>query len=180
VSPSHDISGRLIAGLFEKGLAGSVTPELEARLVTEGIDLHDLKPTYPYEAWVRGLEITASELYSGEVLSDGLRKLGARVVKTLREQGVVKGPMITMGRFMGPKRVLKQIHNQPVRGAAFLQIEVVEKGKTHLEIHLNDGAVGDFIAGALEAVVELLGGHHARVQPHVTTPERCILDVVWR
>lgn len=180
MSPSHQISGKLIAGLFEKGLAGSVTSELEARLAAEGIELRNLKPAYPYDAWVRGLELTASELYSGEVLSDALRKLGARVIKTLKDQGVVKGPMISMGKFMGPKRVLKQIHNQPVRGADFLKIQVVEKGKQHLEIHVNDGAIGDFIAGGLEAVVELLGGQQARVQPHVTTPERCILDVVWR
>ena len=180
MTPGHDISGKLIAGLFEKGLAGSVTPELEAHLAAEGIELHNLKDRYPYEIWVRGLEITAAELYGGEELGEGLRKLGVRVVKTLREQGVVKGAMVTMGKFMGPRRVLKQMHNQPVRGAAFLRIEVVEKGKTHLEIHFNDGAIGDFIAGALEAVIELLGGHQPRVQPQVTTPERCILDVVWR
>ncbi len=180
MSPSHHVSGRLIGGLFEKGLPGAVTPELEAHLASVGIELNNLKPTYPYDAWVRGLEITASELYGGEVLSDALRKLGKRVVKNLRESGLVNGPMFTMGRFMGPRRVLKQIHNQPVRGADFLKIQVVDKGKQHLELHFNDGALGDFIAGALEAVVELLGGQQARVQPHVTTPERCILDVVWR
>ncbi|MBS1152514.1 MAG: hypothetical protein H6Q89_4212 [Myxococcaceae bacterium] len=180
MSPAHQISGKLVAGLFEKGLAGAVTPELEAHLASEGIELRNLKQSYPYAAWVRGLEVTASELYGGEVLSDALRKLGARVVYTLREQGVVKGPMITMGRLMGPQRVLKQIHNKPVRGADFLRIEVVDKGKHHLELHFNDGAIGDFIAGGLEAVVELLGGHQPQVQPQVTTPERCILDVVWR
>lgn len=180
MSPHHQISGRLIAALFERGLAGSVTPELEAHLAAEGIELRNLKATYPYAAWVRGLEVTAAELYSGEVLSDALRKLGARVIRTLKDQGVVKGPMLTMGKFMGPKRVLKQIHAQPVRGADFLRIEVVEKAKQHLEIHVNDGAIGDFVAGALEAVIELLGGHQPRVQAHVTTPERCVLDVVWR
>ena len=180
MSPTHQVSGRLIAGLFEKGLAGAVTPELEAHLVAEGIDLRNLKERYPYEAWVRGLEVTAAELYGGEVLSDALRKLGARVVLSLRDQGVVKGPMFTMGRFMGPMRVLKQIHNQPVRGADFLKIQVVEKGKHHLELHFNDGAIGDFIAGALEVVVELLGGRKPTVQAIVTTPERCVLDVAWR
>ena len=179
MSPSHDISGRLIAGLFDKGLAGSVTPELEARLAAEGIDLKNLKLAYPCPVWVRGLEVTASELYAGEVLSDALHKLGARVVKTLKEKGVVKGPMITMGKFMGPKRVLKQLHNQPVRGADFLRIEVVEKGRQHLELHFNDGAIGDFIAGALEAVVEMLGGRQPSVRATLTTPERCILDLEW-
>jgi len=180
VSHTPHVSGRLVAGLFEKGLAGQVTPQLEARLASEGIELNNFKATYPYAAWVRGLEITAAELYSGEVLSDALRKLGSRVVRTLKDQGVVNGPMISMGKLMGPRRVLKQIHNQPVRGAAFLKVQVVEKGKTHLEIHCNDGAIGDFVSGALEAIVELLGGHAPRVQPAITTPERCVLDVVWR
>ncbi len=176
---SHQISGRLIAGLFEKGLAGSVTPQLEAHLAVVGIDLRNLEQTYPYEVWVRGLEVTASELYGGQVLSDGLRRLGAQVVRTLTDQGVIKGPMIAMGRLMGPRRVLKQIHNQPVRGAHFLRIQVVEKGKHHLEIHFNDGAIGDFVSGALEAVVVLLGGNQPSIQAQVTTPERCVLDVAW-
>lgn len=175
----HHVSGKLVAGLFEKGLAGAVTPELAAHLAAEGIELDNLKPTYPYQIWVRGLEVTASELYGGEVLSDGLRKLGARVVRTIERSGLIKGPMIAMGKFMGPKRVLKHAHNQPVRGADFLRVEVIEKGKHHLEVHLNDGALGDFIAGGLEAIVELLGGHHPKVFPHVTTPERCILDIRW-
>lgn len=175
----HHVSGKLVAGLFEKGLAGAVTPELTARLATEGIELQNLKATYPYGTWVRGLEVTASELYGGEVLADGLRKLGARVVRTVREAGIVKGPMLSMGKFMGPTRVLKQIHNQPVRGADFLRISVLERGKNHLEIHLNDGALGDFLAGGLEEVVETLGGKRPKVFPHVTTPERCILDVRW-
>jgi uncharacterized protein (TIGR02265 family) len=180
VTARHQISGRLIAGLFEKGLAGSVTPELQAHLVEAGIELTHLKQHYPYEVWVRGLELTAAELYGGEVLSDALRKLGAQVVSNLKDQGIVPGPMLAMGKFMGPRRVLKQIHNQPVRGADFLKVEVVEKSKQHLELHFNDGAIGDFISGALEAVVELLGGRHPKVQAQVTTPERCILDVVWR
>ena len=179
MSPSRNVSGKLVAALFERGLAGSVTPQLEAHLSAEGIELKNLKPSYPYVTWVRGLELTASELYGGEVLADGLRKLGARVVRTVMDSGVVKGPILSMGKFMGPKRVLKQIHNQPVRGADFLRIEIVERGRSHVEVHLNDGALGDFLAGGLEEAVEILGGRQPRVFPHVTTPERCILDVRW-
>lgn len=179
MSTTRNVSGKLVGALFEKGLAGSVSPELEAHLAAEGIELKSLKPTYPYGTWVRGLEITASELYGGEVLADGLRKLGARVVRTVMDSGLVKGPILSMGKFMGPKRVLKQIHNHPVRGADFLRIEIHERGKSHLEVHLNDGALGDFVAGGLEKAIEILGGRQPRVFPHVTTPERCILDVRW-
>jgi uncharacterized protein (TIGR02265 family) len=175
----RQVSGRLVAGLFEKGLTGAVTPELRAHLEAEGIALQKLAPSYPHATWIRGLEITASELYAGEVLSDGLRKLGARVVRNLKASGVIKGPFLTMGKLMGPKRVLKQISGQPVRGAEFLRIEVHEKNGKHLEVHLNDGAIGDFLAGGLEAILEVLGGRNPRVQPLVTTPERCILDVTW-
>ena len=173
------VSGRLVAALFEQGLAGFVTADLAARLAAEGIDLTHLSAKYPYEIWVRGLEITASELFGGEVLSDALRKLGSRVVKTLQASGLVKGPILTMGKLMGPKRVLKRISGQPVRGAAFLQIDVVEKGGKHLEVQLNDGALGDFFAGGLEAALEMLGARQPKVVALVTTPERCVLDVTW-
>src|SRR3954469_21895356 len=136
----HDrrVSGRLVAGLFQRGLAGSVTPELEAHLAAVGIELGKLKASYPYDDWVRGLEITAGELFGGEVLSDGLRKLGSLVVATLKDAGVVKGPVLTMGKLMGPRRLLKQISGQNVRGAEFLKVDVVEKSSRHLELHLND------------------------------------------
>jgi uncharacterized protein (TIGR02265 family) len=176
---ARNISGKIVAGLFEKGLAGAVTPELEARLAAEGIELGKLRDSYPYDTWVRGLETTASELYSGEVLSDALRKLGARVVKTLKDSGLVKSAYLTMGKLMGPKRVLMQLHNQPVRGADFLRFEVREKSSKHLEVQLNDGALGDFLAGAFEAVLEGLGAKRPKVQPKITTPERCVLDVIW-
>lgn len=173
------VSGRLVAALFEKGLSQGLTPEFEAHLASAGIDLRHLAQSYPYETWVRGLEITASELYSGEVLGDALRKLGGRVVKTLRDSGIVKGPLLTMGKLMGPKRVLGQISGKQLRGADFLRIDVHEKTGKHLEIHLNEGAIGDFVAGGLEAALELLGGRQPRVQAVVTTPERCILDLKW-
>ena len=169
MSPARHVSGRLVAGLFEVGLARAVTPELEAHLAAEGIDLRKLDASYPYDTWVRGLEVTASELYGGEVLSDSLRKLGARVVVTIREAGIVKGPMLTMGKLMGPKRVLKQISGQPVRGADFLRVDIHEKNGKHVEVHLNDGALGDFVAGVLEAVVEVLGGRKPRVSALITT-----------
>lgn len=168
-----------MAGLFEVGLAKAVTPELVAHLAAEGIELGKLRDTYPYDTWVRGLEVTASELYGGEVLSDALRKLGARVVITVRDSGLVKGPILAMGRLMGPKRVLKHASGQPVRGADFLRIDVHEKQGKRVEVHLNDGAIGDFVAGILEAVVEVLGARDAKVQALVTTPERCVLDVSW-
>ena len=176
---ARHVSGKIVAGLFELGLTGAVTPELEAHLAAEGIELTKLRDSYPYATWVRGLEITASELYEGEVLSDALRKLGVRVVTTIKASGLIKGAYLTMGKLMGPKRVLMQINGQPVRGADFLKVEVREKGGKHLEIHLNDGALGDFVAGALEAVLEGLGARRPKVQPMITTPERCVLDVVW-
>ncbi len=176
---ARHISGKIVAGLFEKGLTGAVTPELEAHLLAEGIELRALRDTYPYDTWVRGLEVTAAELYQGEVLSDALRKLGGRVVTTVKHSGLIKGAWLTMGKLMGPKRVLLQIHNQPVRGADFLRVEVREKSSKHLEVQLNDGALGDFIAGALEAVLEGLGAKRPKVLPRITTPERCVLDVTW-
>ena len=84
-----DAQVKAFADAFEKPVfdAKSVTPELVAHLAAEGIELDKLRSSYPYDTWVRGLEVTASELYGGEVLSEGLRKLGARVVTTVKATG---------------------------------------------------------------------------------------------
>ena len=174
------VSGKWVGALFTKGLPRSVTPELKAHLAALGIDLERLEAHYPHETWVRGLEVTAAELYQGEVLSEALRKLGVRVVKALQDSGEIKGPVLAMGKLMGPRRVLKHLNGQPVKGVDFLRIEVKEKSAHHLEVRFNDGALGDFVAGAFEAVLELLGGRHPRVNALVTSAEECVLELTWR
>ena len=47
MTPSHHVSGKLIEGLFDKGLTGAITPELESHLAAEGIELRNLKTSYP-------------------------------------------------------------------------------------------------------------------------------------
>ena len=139
MSAEDTVSGRWVEGLFVKALGPSMTRELTAQLALEGLDLSvPVATTYPRARLVRWLEITAGELFPAQTSGDALRQLGSFVVESLHRSGVIRGPLLTMAKVFGPRRVLRQLADS-AKGSSSLRISLVENGSKGASLELNDG-----------------------------------------
>lgn len=173
------VNASVFKGIYEKALAGSVSAELEARLQDVGVDLAQLEAEYPHATWLRAMELTAQELFPGRPQDDALKKLGRRIVTGLKDQGVIKGPVLAMAKLMGPRRALKEVVSRSAADGSSIRMELVEHGARALTLKVDDGSIAELFAGALEPLIELLGGKRPTVTARVHGPDRCELDISW-
>ncbi|MCC6337435.1 MAG: DUF2378 family protein [Myxococcales bacterium] len=151
------IPGKLVDGVFRKALGPDLTPALLEALAEVGVDLSvPLRPAYPRPTWYRAIEVTAAALYAHETPDAQLRLLGQHVMRALKDRDLIKGPWLSMARLMGPRRALKQAADFAQGGP--IKLTLVEKGKHEVEIHVEEGAQPEFLAGLLEGTIFLLGG----------------------
>jgi uncharacterized protein (TIGR02265 family) len=169
------VGGKVVAGLYGKALAKWMTPEAREQLKAAGIDSDAWADSYAYEVWVDGLKRVSASLFPEQVPQAALRSLGARVIEGVRALGVVKSAFLTMAKFAGPKRLIRQLNGQHIKGVDFLRIQVNEKGPKTMEVELNDVECLPLVAGATEAALEALGVREGRVDAST----RDGLGVMW-
>lgn len=178
-SQPQNFPDKFIKGIWLRALADARTPELDEDLRAVGIDLSQpLLPTYPREVWFPALKATAKRLFPTDDAELALRKLGQKLIDGLEAAGVFKGPAFKMVRFMGPRRILKDIGPRITGLGLGVQQVVTEVGTRELEIQLNEAEGGQFVGGALERLVRLMGG----ASPHVDVgpcPMGSLLRVRW-
>lgn len=179
MSDQRMVSGKWVEGLFNKALGPSIDAELCKLLEAEGLELsRPMHHAYPRASFVKWVTISARELFPGKEPQQALRLLGAKVVEDLRTSGELKGPFMTMAKFLGPRRVLRQLADF-VGGQSSLRVKFEEKSKTEANIELNDGELADFVAGSLEVILGLLGARQAKVETNTTSPDRSVLSLRW-
>lgn len=173
------VSGKWVNGLFNRALGPSIGKELNAQLKAEGLELNrPMQHSYPRDRFVKWVTLAARDLFPGQPPEQQLRALGARVVEDMRAAGDIKGAVLTMAKFMGPKRVLRQLADY-VQGQSSLRVKLEEKGKTEAKIELNDGELADFVAGSLEAILPLIGARSAKVEATTSSPDASVLSLKW-
>jgi uncharacterized protein (TIGR02265 family) len=172
------VGGKVVAGLYGRALSKWLTPEVKEALKGAGIEAGVWARTYSYQSWIDGLNATSGALFPDQLPPAAMRSLGHRVVLGLREAGVLKGAYVTMAKFAGPRRVLKQLDGQKLEGAEFLEPKVIERGSKSVEVELAEVSSLSFLAGALEAALEALGVRDGRVDTSVRG-DRGVLTVSW-
>ena len=173
------VSGKWVHGLFNRALGPSIDQELSAMLEAEGLELkRPMHHSYPRERFVKWVTISARELFPDRTPDEQLRALGAKVVEDLRAAGDIKGPVLTMAKFLGPRRVLKQLADY-VQGQSSLRVKVEDQGKTEAKLELNDGDLADFVAGSLEVILPMIGARGAQVDLTSKAQDRSVLQLRW-
>jgi uncharacterized protein (TIGR02265 family) len=175
---SRQVGGKVVAGLYGRALTKWVTPELKERLKENGIEYGTWAARYSYEEWLGALRTTSAAMFPELLEPAALRSLGHRVVQGLREGGVLKGAYLTMAKFAGPKRVLKQLDGQKIDGVEFLEPKVVERSNKAVDVELAEVSSLAFLAGALEAALEALGVRDGRVDTSIRG-ELGVLSISW-
>ena len=179
MSDQRMVSGKWVEGLFNRALGPSIDHELSELLKAEGLELsRPLQHAYPREKFVAWVRISARELFPGKEQNDALRLLGAKVVEDLKAAGTIKSAVLTMAKFMGPRRVLRQLADY-VGGQSALRVKLEEQGKTAARIELNDGDLADFVAGSLESILALVGARSAKVEAQQLRPDLSVLSARW-
>jgi uncharacterized protein (TIGR02265 family) len=179
MSPPQNFPDKFIKGIWLKAYGRDRTPALDAALKDVGIDLSQpLLPSYPRSVWFPALQKTAALFFPSTAPEAALKLLGAKLIDGLEREGVFKGPAFSMVKFMGPRRILKDIG--PRLGSLGLGIEqaVAEISSKELDIQLNEEEGAPFVAGALEKLVALMGGRAPTVE-HGQGPMGCRLRVRW-
>ncbi len=169
------VGGKVVAGLYGKALAKWMTPEAREQLKAAGIDADAWAESYPYEVWLDGLKRVSAQMFPEQLPPAAMRSLGVRVIDGVRALGVVKSAFVTMAKFAGPKRLIRQLHGQHIKGVDFLRIQVHEKGPKTVEVEVNDVDCLPLVAGATEAALEALGVRDGRVDASA----RDGLGVMW-
>jgi uncharacterized protein (TIGR02265 family) len=164
-APPQNFPDRFIKGIWVRALAKDRTPALDAALKDVGIDLaQPLLPSYPRSVWFPALQRTAAVLFPDAPPDQALKRLGARMIDGLEASGTFRGPAFSMVRFLGPKRILKDIGPRIASLGIGIQQEVKEISSKELDISLNEGEGAPFVGGALERMVGLMGGRAPSVE----------------
>ena len=173
------LPGKMVDGVFKRVLASELTPALITQLAEVGLDVSiPTPPTYPRHVWYRAIELTAQALYPGLPHAEQLRKLGGHLIGALQSKEIIKSTWLTMARFMGPRRALKQAMDFTARSS--IKLSISELSKTEFEIGVDDREQPDFLAGLLEAAIGMLGGKSASVALKGPQGESNLFRATWR
>lgn len=180
MSDPATVPGKLVNSVFNKALGADLVLAVKEQLKTEGLDFDALPGRVAKPLWFRAIELTAASLYpTVSAPPEQQRQLGRHVVTALQSRGLLKGPWVTMAKFLGPRRAMKQAaslgpENSPVK------MSVREVGSNALEITVDEGHKTEFLAGLLEALVGLLGGKDSRVATVSSSDTQTVFSATWR
>jgi uncharacterized protein (TIGR02265 family) len=180
VSADRHIPGKLVKGVFQRALFADLSADLITALAAAGLDLSvPLHDAYPRTVWYRAIELTAASLFPDEAPDARLRRLGRHVIESLEARKLVKGPWLSMAKLMGPRRALSKAAEL---GAQYspVRLDVREHHSKEVEVTVAEDQQPEFLAGLLEALVELLGGKVASVRVEAAGHGRAVMRASWR
>lgn len=173
------VPGKMVNGLFTRVLGPDLTPELKTQLAEIGLDVSAAPPeSYPRATWYSAIELTSKALFPTHTAPAHHRKLGAHVVDSLQSRQIVKSAYLTMAKFMGPRRALKQAMDFTDRSP--VKLTITELSKTEFEISVDDKEQPEFLAGLLEAAIGMLGGKAASVSLKGPQGDANLFRATWK
>lgn len=167
---ARKVSGKLVHGLWGRALAGELPGGFLSTLATKGLDPSETHREVGWELFHQGVVDTAEALFPGR--PDQLERLGARVVECLRQD--IPGAVLTVGKMMGVRSVLKRAVGQPLRGIEWMTLQLDERGRREMAITVNEPAATGFLAGSLGALFKVFGE-----RPTVTVERPGCVAVRW-
>ena len=169
-----------LEAVFLRGLHGRVPPSCKARLRQAGLDLDQkLRPTYPLDAWMTFLRITAQELYPEEPVDQGAFKLGETCIDGFRETMLGRA-VLSLLRVLGPRRALMRATQNFRAGNNYTESRLKELGPRQFELWMNEvGPLPTFTAGILHAGLRTAGAENIRVDLSGYDGHACTYCISW-
>ncbi|MGA9524411.1 MAG: DUF2378 family protein [Myxococcaceae bacterium] len=169
-----------VEGLFRVGLRGKVTPELQSRLRNAGLDLfRPLEPAYPRAAWNQFIRITAETLWPEDPPERAYHALGRQLLIGYSATLIGKA-LAGILRLIGPRRTLDRMTHNFRSGGNYNVIRVTHEGPREALLWMNEPYLHpSYVAGILDAALELAGAPQIDIQVHARDPEGCTYRIRW-
>lgn len=147
-----------IEGLFLRGLGRRVTPGLKAELKLAGLDLGArLLPAYPFEVWMRALEITARTLYPRLSADEAMFQVGTAFIEGYKETFLGRA-VLGVVRVLGPHRAMLRATQSFRSGNNYTQTTLKVLDPRTLELWMNEvGPWPSFTAGIVHSALAVTG-----------------------
>jgi uncharacterized protein (TIGR02265 family) len=169
-----------VEGLFHVSLKGRIPPALRARLKDAGLDLaRPLLPAYPRAAWNHFLQLTAEGLWPTEPPERAYHALGRELLMGY-SRTLMGGAILRLLRLIGPRRTLDRM-TQNFRSAGNYNLcSVKDLAPREVLFWLNEPTLHPaYVAGILDAVLELVGVKQRDIQVHQQDVDGCTYRVRW-
>lgn len=147
-----------IEGLFLRGLGRRLTPGLRAELKLIGLDLEGkLLPAYPFDVWMRSLEVTARALHAKLPIDEAMFLVGTAFIEGYKETFLGRA-VLGVVRVLGPHRAMLRATQSFRSGNNYTQTRLQVLDTTSLELWMNEvGAWPSFTAGIVHSALSVTG-----------------------
>lgn len=169
-----------VEGLFLVGLKGRVTPELQARLRSAGLDLsRPLMPAYPRAAWNSFIQITAESLWPEESPERAHHALGRQLLLGY-SRTLMGGAILRLLRLIGPRRTLERMTQNFRSGGNYNLCRATAVGPREMLFWMNEPTLHpSYVAGIIDMTLELVGVQQRDIQVQLKDAEGCTYRVTW-
>lgn len=120
--------------MFLRALRDRLTPELKAKLRSEGVDLDKkLAPGYPVDVWVRCVDHASQSLYPSLKFADAQWKLGEDFVRGYAET-TIGHAMFGVLKLLGPMRAVARLERSFHSGNNYVRTSFTELSPTSAQV----------------------------------------------
>ena len=167
-------------GLFLRALSDRLTPELKAKLRSEGVDLDKkLALGYTLDVWVRCVDDAAAALYPTLPIPDAHWKLGEDFIRGYAET-TIGHAMFGVLKLLGPMRALARLERSFHSGNNYVRTSFTELSPTSAQVWMAgvDGRPW-FNAGILLEGGRRMGMKNVRVEILQCIGDEATYGVSW-
>lgn len=160
-------------------LGDKLDDALRARFLALGVDVRRPNPAYPYDTWVKSLELAMSVLYPGASEDEGSYLIGRAMLESYGHT-LVGRALLAMLRALGPRRSLERMERNLRTTNNYSQLKVIMTSYNHYEITVNRVRFKHYYRGLFETGLQSGGAKDVKVliqnQPD---PEAFTFDISW-
>lgn len=180
---THDeplVFGPTVEGLFVRGLAGKLTPDVVQRLRAVGLDVEKpLLPAYSRRVINDAVALVAQALYPELPVDEAWYQVGKHVAVGVKNM-TLGGATLALLRILGPVRTLHRLARTFRTTNNYMQVRLTERGPGDFELELTpSNAQPRYMQAVIEDMLTYAGakGLAVEVAQHDAAAERAVYTV---
>ncbi len=163
-----------------RALGPALDETTRQKFLALGIDLLKPNPAYPYELWVRALELAMDVLWPGVARDIATYRMGRAIFESY-EQTMMGKALMALVKVLGPKRALERMSRNLRTTNNYSETRLTEVGPNRFEMWVNKVAFPHYFRGLLEAGLEFGGAKGVKVDiVRVSASEGAVFGLSWK